>query len=49
SCWQKGRLNCPKCRGRVGSFDFVSGLKCDCGKHVLPPVHVVRSKVDISV
>ncbi|PSN55505.1 E3 ubiquitin-protein ligase [Blattella germanica] len=44
--WQKGRLNCPKCGGRVGGFDFISGHKCGCGEHVVPSVHVVRSKVD---
>lgn len=44
--WVKGRLHCPKCQGRVGAFDFVSGQKCACGLCVLPAVHLIRSKVD---
>lgn len=37
---------CPKCNGRLGSFDFVSGTKCPCGQYVLPAVHVVNGKID---
>ncbi|PNF35168.1 hypothetical protein B7P43_G08767 [Cryptotermes secundus] len=44
--WVKGRLHCPKCQGRVGAFDFVSGQKCACGLCLLPAVHLIRSKVD---
>lgn len=46
--WTKGRLNCPNCEARVGSFDFVSQSTCACGLSVLPAVHVVKSKVDCS-
>ncbi|EDV23029.1 uncharacterized protein TRIADDRAFT_57875 [Trichoplax adhaerens] len=24
--WTKGKLNCPKCNGRVGAFDFISSV-----------------------
>lgn len=44
--WTRGKLNCSQCNNRVGSFDFVSGKTCECGKHVLPPVHFIKSKVD---
>ena len=44
--WTKGKLKCPKCTARVGSFDFVTGQKCLCHQYVLPPVHFVNSKVD---
>ncbi|OQR76899.1 hypothetical protein BIW11_07475, partial [Tropilaelaps mercedesae] len=44
--WIKGKLHCPYCTLRLGSFDFVSGKQCDCGKHVLPPIHIVKSRVD---
>jgi hypothetical protein len=44
--WVKGRLRCPRCNGRVGGFDFVSGQKCACGLCVLPAVHLIRSKLD---
>lgn len=45
--WSKGRLNCPSCDSRIGGFDFVSGQKCGCSSHVLPPVHIIKSKVDL--
>lgn len=45
--WVKGRLNCPKCDARIGSFDFKKGAKCECLKHVLPGVSIIKSKVDI--
>lgn len=44
--WTKGKLHCAKCNNRIGSFDYVSGRKCDCGASVLPPIHLVTSQVD---
>ncbi|KFM67812.1 E3 ubiquitin-protein ligase RNF180, partial [Stegodyphus mimosarum] len=44
--WTKGKLFCPTCKCRIGSFDFVSGSKCSCGIHVLPSLHVVSCKLD---
>lgn len=44
--WTKGKLVCEQCRCKVGSFDYVSGRKCDCKESVLPPVHLVASQVD---
>lgn len=45
--WMKGKLNCNNCKTRVGGFDFVSGLRCNCRKMVLPTVHLIRSKIDV--
>lgn len=45
--WAKGKLNCPSCNARVGAFDFVSGIKCDCKTSVLPAVYFIKSKVDL--
>lgn len=45
--WSKGKIHCKNCNCRIGSFDFISGLKCNCSKYVLPPVHLVKSKVDL--
>jgi len=45
--WQKGKLNCPSCDSRVGSFDFISGTKCCCDQFLVPPIRIVRSKVDL--
>uniref|UniRef100_A0A1B6DYP8 E3 ubiquitin-protein ligase n=1 Tax=Clastoptera arizonana TaxID=38151 RepID=A0A1B6DYP8_9HEMI len=44
--WLRGKLNCPNCLTRLGSFNFVTGYKCSCQK-VVPPIHIVKSKVDI--
>ncbi|CAL8086969.1 unnamed protein product [Orchesella dallaii] len=44
--WVKGKVQCPKCDARLGSYNFVSGMKCPCGSQVLAPIHIVKSKVD---
>lgn len=44
--WTKGKLHCENCGQKVGSFDFVSGRKCECKETVLPPVHFISSQVD---
>lgn len=40
SSWTKGKLHCPTCQTKVGSFDFVGD------KSQSSPVHLVKSKVD---
>lgn len=46
--WTKGKLKCQKCAANVGSFDFVSGSqKCDCKQFNQPPIHFIRSKIDL--
>src|SRR5438874_2188459 len=32
--WVKGKVQCPKCEARLGSYNFVSGMKCSCGLQV---------------
>ena len=44
--WTKGKLTCTNCQGRLGSFNFVSPMKCSCGQHNLPAVHVVKDRID---
>ncbi|EEC18887.1 E3 ubiquitin-protein ligase RNF180 [Ixodes scapularis] len=44
--WIKGKLYCPSCNARLGTFDFVTGAKCDCGEFVLPPIHISKSRID---
>ncbi|KAK3850166.1 hypothetical protein Pcinc_043109 [Petrolisthes cinctipes] len=46
SSWTKGKLHCPGCSCRVGSFNFVCGSRCVCGVCVLPQVHILNSKID---
>lgn len=45
--WTKSRINCPGCDCRIGAFDFVSGIKCDCNTYILPAIHIIKSKVDL--
>lgn len=45
--WTKGKLKCIKCASNVGSFDFVTGQKCDCKLFNQPSVHFIKSKVDL--
>ncbi|XP_054259175.1 E3 ubiquitin-protein ligase RNF180-like [Macrosteles quadrilineatus] len=47
--WTKGKLKCPQCTARVGSFDFVSGFHCQCQLSVVPSIHLVKSKVDYRI
>lgn len=49
SGWTKGKLKCVKCTSNVGSFDYVSGKKCECKQFDLPPLHFNVSKIDIEL
>lgn len=44
--WKKGKLSCPKCNGRLGSFDFVTPYKLHCGSQRSSRIHIMRSRVD---
>lgn len=44
----KGKLNCPHCKGRLGAFDFLSHISCACGQHTIPPVRVLKDRVDVA-
>lgn len=41
----KGNLSCPKCKQKVGHFDW-SGMQCSCGKWVSPAIQVQLKQVD---
>ncbi|XP_014467431.1 PREDICTED: E3 ubiquitin-protein ligase RNF180-like [Dinoponera quadriceps] len=45
--WTKGKLYCPHCNSRLGTFNFVNDLKCSCDEYVKPPIRLVNSKLDI--
>ena len=40
-----GRLECPKCRCKVGSYAW-RGMQCSCGEWVVPALSLARGKVD---
>ncbi|XP_026313959.1 dual specificity protein phosphatase MPK-4-like [Hyposmocoma kahamanoa] len=43
-----GKLLCPKCSTKIGSFSWVMGCKCPCGQKVAPAFYLVPSKVEWS-
>ncbi|XP_060075126.1 uncharacterized protein LOC132554823 isoform X2 [Ylistrum balloti] len=45
--WTKGKLHCPKCGGRLGSFNFTKTVKCACAEFTVPPVHILQGRVDL--
>jgi len=44
----QGRLTCPKCSHKLGSFNWVLAVKCPCGKQVQPAFYILPSRVDQS-
>lgn len=43
-----GKLNCPKCTSKLGSFSWVAGCQCPCGSKIAPAFYLIPSKVDWS-
>jgi len=41
----EGKLKCPKCVSKVGSYAW-QGMRCSCGEWVVPGISVARGKVD---
>lgn len=41
----EGKLDCPKCKAKVGSYAW-QGMKCSCGEWVVPGISIARGKVD---
>jgi dual specificity phosphatase 12 len=41
----EGKLSCPKCQSKLGSYHW-QGNKCSCGHWVVPAIQVQRSRVD---
>ena len=41
----EGKIHCPKCSARVGSFSW-SGTQCSCGTWVTPAISFQRARVD---
>lgn len=41
----EGKLECPKCKGKVGSYAW-QGMKCSCGEWVVPGISLARARVD---
>ncbi|XP_067215230.1 dual specificity protein phosphatase MPK-4 [Linepithema humile] len=44
----EGKLNCPKCKTKLGSYSWISGSQCPCGSKIAPAFYLVPSKLDWS-
>uniref|UniRef100_A0A1A9WVL4 protein-tyrosine-phosphatase n=1 Tax=Glossina brevipalpis TaxID=37001 RepID=A0A1A9WVL4_9MUSC len=44
----QGKLNCPKCEQKLGSFSWINGCQCPCGEEVSPAFYLIPSKVELS-
>ncbi|XP_076654009.1 dual specificity protein phosphatase MPK-4 isoform X1 [Halictus rubicundus] len=44
----EGKLSCPKCSTKLGSFSWIAGSQCPCGSKIAPAFYLVPSKVDWS-
>ncbi|KAH9253222.1 hypothetical protein BASA81_008904 [Batrachochytrium salamandrivorans] len=42
---EEGKLCCPKCETRFGSFSW-SGTQCSCGFWCVPAIQIPKSRVD---
>ncbi|XP_050536924.1 dual specificity protein phosphatase MPK-4-like isoform X2 [Daktulosphaira vitifoliae] len=43
-----GKINCPKCHSKLGSYSWTMGCQCQCGAKVSPAFYFIPSKVDHS-
>lgn len=44
----QGKLNCPKCKSKLGNFTWINSCNCPCGKNVSPAFYLVPSKVELT-
>ncbi|KAG7197840.1 hypothetical protein KM043_001652 [Ampulex compressa] len=44
----EGKLYCPSCNTKLGSFSWIAGSQCPCGSKIAPAFYLVPSKVDWS-
>ncbi|XP_026478901.1 dual specificity protein phosphatase MPK-4-like isoform X2 [Ctenocephalides felis] len=44
----QGKLYCPHCKNKLGSFNWLMGCQCPCGTKVSPAFYLVPSKVEWS-
>ena len=42
----QGKLVCPKCRGRLGSYKW-AGLQCSCGQWITPGFQIHKTRIDL--
>ncbi|KAL1138813.1 hypothetical protein AAG570_008875 [Ranatra chinensis] len=45
---EQGKLYCPKCNSKLGSFSWNMGCQCPCGSKMSPAFYLISSKVEWS-
>ncbi|RZF40110.1 hypothetical protein LSTR_LSTR002513 [Laodelphax striatellus] len=45
---EQGKIYCPKCDSKIGSFSWIMGCQCPCGAKVSPAFYLAPSKVEWS-
>ena len=45
----QGKLNCPKCRSKIGAFSWNQSLKCPCAASFQPAFYFIPSRVDFII
>ncbi|KAG0693507.1 Dual specificity protein phosphatase MPK-4 [Chionoecetes opilio] len=41
-----GKLHCPKCHAKLGSFSWHEGCRCSCEARIIPAFYFIPSKLD---
>lgn len=44
----QGRLICPKCKSKLGNFNWVMASRCPCGKQIQPAFYMMPSRIEKS-
>lgn len=44
----EGKLYCPSCKAKIGSFNWLMASRCPCGAQVSPSFYLVPSKIEYS-
>ncbi|XP_042242891.1 dual specificity protein phosphatase MPK-4-like isoform X2 [Homarus americanus] len=42
----QGKLFCPKCQAKVGTYNWCAGCDCPCGAKIIPGFYFIPSKID---
>ncbi|XP_044752831.1 dual specificity protein phosphatase MPK-4 [Coccinella septempunctata] len=44
----EGKLYCPKCKNKLGSFNWIMSCQCPCGRQIAPAFYLNPCKVDFT-
>nr|XP_045597645.1 dual specificity protein phosphatase MPK-4-like isoform X2 [Procambarus clarkii] len=42
----QGKLTCPKCQAKVGTYNWCGGCRCPCEAKIIPAFYFIPSKLD---